>query len=184
MNKKILLPVIAAVVLATVGVLYMSGTFSNKSVPGSSMSLNADVNEKGAVMQNLYTSLEQQVKGNTTMQARMNNDQIDLVDASSGSVVCSIRQVNDQQVSLTSVVARLNSLPADKRKGVEQQISDFNMNSSVGVMTLQPAGDLTLEHKLNPQANNPETMAKTAVLFGDKVRQQSQKFAELQTAAM
>ncbi|MBL7988792.1 MAG: hypothetical protein JNJ94_12080 [Chlorobi bacterium] len=176
MNKKTLLTILGAVlVIAAVGFgLYNSGMFGNSTTPAAGNNLSGNVKDAKAAMQTLYTSLQNECNASGAWKAEMRGDKIALVDAGSGKEVAFISHVSDQEVDISGVVTNLDAMPADAKQKVESQISEFNTSSPVGTMRMD-GGNLVMMHRLNPQMNSAEQMAKTVVKFGDVAKQQAQK---------
>lgn len=176
MNKKALLTILGSVlVIGAIGfALYKSGMFGSDTTPAAGNNLSGNVKDAKATMQTLYTSLQNECNASGAWKAEMRGDKIALVDAGSGKEVAFISHVSDQQVDINGVVTNVDAIPADAKQKVESQISEFNTSSPVGTMRMD-GSNLVMMHRLNPQMNTPEQMAKTVVKFGDVAKQQAQK---------
>lgn len=183
MNKKSLLILTSVVIFGALLVgVYASGLLNFSKSTDSAASLQGDFGTNAPNMESIYGSLNNAI-GSTGSgwQAEMRNGQIALKDSKS-QTEATISKVSDNEISITSVVAKLGALPAEQKENVSRQIQDFNTSSSVGTMKLQPNGDVTMEHKLNPRENNADQIAKVAVTFGDKTREQAQKYGVMKLA--
>ena len=185
MNKKSLLILTSVVIFGALLVgVYASGVLNFSKSSDTAASLQGDFGSGATNIESIYGSLNNAIASTSSdWKAEMQNGQITLVDTKSQNQVATISKVSDNEISIRSVVASLGALPAEQKTNVSRQIDEFNMSSSVGTMKLQPNGDVTMEHKLNPRENNADQIAKVAVTFGDKTRQQAQKYGVMKLAA-
>ena len=184
MNKKNLLIVTSIVVfVGLLGAVYFSGMLNSVKTTPATASLDGNFDASGANIQSIYGSLNTAVSNNSGWQAEMRNNNIALVDSKSGKEFATLTKVSDNQISITSVVASLGALPAEQKENIKRQISEFNDHSGVGTMMLQANGDVTMEHKVNPMQSTPDQIAKVAVTFGEKTREQAQKYGVMKLAA-
>lgn len=162
---------------------YTSGVMrfgkANDAAEGS-MGMTGDFGSSSGVgIESIYGSLNR-VLGKSTAgyRAEMRNDHIVLLDGASGTELGTIRTVGADQMTLSGIVGNVGPVAGEAKSRVQQQIDEFNESSSVGTLRLQEAtGDLTLEHKIDPRRSSADEIAKVAVTFSDKARQQSAKFA-------
>jgi hypothetical protein len=103
------------------------------------------------------------------------DDQMSLVDATSGDEVFQVQQVSSQQLTITGMVARMQNISPEKARQIRSRIALFNFSSPVGTLTLdEGTGVVTMEHHMNPRVVTMPAMASTARLFGVVARNQSQ----------
>ena len=135
-------------------------------------------------IESIYSSLEQALGSSASgNRAEMRADHIVLLDGASGSELGTIRTVGADQMSLSGTVGNVGPVSGEAKNRVQQQINEFNESSSVGTLKLQEAtGDVTLEHKIDPRRSSADEIAKVAVTFSEKVRQQTARFASLNPA--
>jgi len=96
-------------------------------------------------------------------------------DASTGTMVFTVSQVNSQTITLRGVVASMRNLTPEQRTQLQRRIALFNYSSHVGTLWLDNAtGEVTMEHHLNPRHLSPSTMATIATSFGDVARAEGQ----------
>jgi hypothetical protein len=184
MNKKNLLIVSAAIIFfAILGGVYFSGALNSvKSTPATA-SLDGDFGT-GANIQSIYGSLNTAISNKGTWQAEMRNDHIALVDAQTRAEVAKITKVSDKQITFSSVVASLGALPAEQKTNIKRQIDDYNMSgAAVGTMQLEENGNVIMKHNVDPTRSSADEIAKVAVMFGEKTREQSQKYGVMKLAA-
>ena len=176
MNKKGLLTILGSVlIIAAIGFgLYKSGMFGAGTTPAAGDNLSGNMKDAKATMQALFTSLQNECNASGGWKAEMRGDKIALVDAGSGKEVAFVSHVSDQEVDINGVVTNVEAMPADAKQKVESQISEFNTSSPVGTMRMD-GSNLMMMHRLNPQMNSAEQMAKTIVKFGDVAKEQAQK---------
>lgn len=185
MNKKSLLILTSVVIFGALLIgVYASGVLNFSNSSDTAASLGGDFGTSATNIESIYGSLNTAIGSTSSdLKAEMQNGKIALMDTKSKSEIAKISKVSDSEIAITSVVARLGALPAEQKANISRQVEEYNMSSSVGTMTLQPNGDVTMEHKLNPRENNADQIAKVAVTFGDKTRQQSQKYGGMKLAS-
>jgi hypothetical protein len=161
---------------------YTSGVmrFGRTNDTDANMSMQGDFGTSAAGIESIYGSLNSAIaKSSGAYKAEMRADHIVLFDGASGSELGTIRKIADNQINLSGTVGNVGSVSGEARAEVKRQIDDFNMGgSSLGTLRLQEStGDITLEHKIDPTRSSADEIAKVAMMFGDKARQQTTKFA-------
>ncbi len=92
-------------------------------------------------------------------------------DAESGRTLFVMKEVNQQTITLSSVVASLRTLTPEQKDRLLRHIAMFNISSAVGTLWLdQSTGQVTMQHHLNPRLVSQAGLVNTAVRFGDAVR--------------
>jgi hypothetical protein len=166
---------------------YTSGVmrFGRSSDGDANMSMQGDFGGSGAGIESIYGSLTNAL-GNSSggYQAVMRADHIVLIDAASGSELGTIRKIADNQINLSGIVGNVGPVSGDIREKVMSRINEFNDRSGLGTLKLQEAtGDVVLEHKVDPQRTSADDIAKLAVKFSEKARQQTALFATFKQAS-
>ncbi len=100
-------------------------------------------------------------------------------DVESGRTLFVVKDVNQQTITLSSVVASLRQLSPESRDRMLKQISQYNFSSAVGTLWYDNAtGEVTMEHHLNPRLVSSANIVSVANRFGDAVRAEKTVLAQ------
>ena len=153
--KKIIIPVAAIVLCAWI------------PAAASYLSINA-----------LLDSLHGALGDRPAYAVESSDNSIVLTDVASGMAACTIRQSDAKTVTMSATIARL---PLGSQKQVQRaidQIVDFNVNSSVGTLSLNNrTGEVRMEHYVNSSLVPSSSVAQVAIRFADVARTESGLFS-------
>jgi hypothetical protein len=88
-----------------------------------------------------------------------------------------IEYVSPEQVTVSAVV--IDASDKGIRQKVERLVSEYNEHATLGTMTIDANGRVTIYQHLNPKQVNVARMAKVVVLFNGAIAEQSRRFAPL-----
>jgi hypothetical protein len=101
-----------------------------------------------------------------------------LTDVASGMAACTIRQTDARTVTMSATIARLPLTSSKQVQRAIEQIGDFNVNSSVGTLSLDDrTGEVRMEHYVNSSLVPSSSVAQVAIRFADIARKESGLFS-------